>query len=601
MQVAIFSIELNFNVHFLKRKIMKKIINFIRIAQPKEIRGSHPLQRSFWLLVMLVLLAHVTVQGQHPYGFLDGNVLNNDGKLDWQNVFTGTGLPANSISTGLVRDDATGELIYTGGNTKDHIDIPSWQYKSGESSPKTNILEAGAIAIGGRIYFFGNRFAAEGSTNIGFWFLQGQVAPVAGKFTGQHVVGDILVVAEIANGGAVGNIAAYKWVGPNQGDVPSSGKTLQTLATVANTNLAAVVNANDETTPWPHQSKGVAANIMPAITFFEGFVDLGGLGQTNACFSSFIVETRASFSVTSVLEDFTANEFNVRPRVTVTPSSACGSASLTATVQGGLGPFTYVWSGPGIVSGQGTPTIIVNATGTYSVVVSGQSVGGGTCSNSGSSPAVFNPTPGKPQVNYIPPACDRNTFSIEVVPIGTSPIVAGNKYVVLDKNGASIGGISPATTALNPYTATAADVSAAKITFSNIPAGSGFQVHVVNSFGCPSSPFTCPVATATSIRAVQSVKAPENSEAINKTEMAAYPIPFTNETTIEFKSINGEDYVINLYDLSGNLIKQLKSGKAKAGEITQVRVDGKGMAESIYLVRKVSKSGVSTVKLLKSR
>ena len=30
-----------------------------------------------------------------------------------------------------------------------------------------------------------------------------------------------------------------------------------------------------------------------------------------------------------------------------------------------------------------------------------------------------------------------------------------------------------------------------------------------------------------------------------------------------------EDYVINLYDLKGTFVKQLKSGKAKAGEITR--------------------------------
>ncbi|WP_218033567.1 hypothetical protein, partial [Adhaeribacter aerolatus] len=338
---------------------------------------------------------HVTVQGQHPYGFLDGNVqnpTNTTSNLDWVDIYNGTNLPAGSISTGLIRDDTGTERIYAGGNTKDHIDIPSWQNKAGTSSDKTNIQQAGAILIGSKIYFFGNRFSADGSTNIGFWFLQDQVAPTGTTFSGQHQVGDILVVAEIANGGAVGNIAAYKWVGTNQGDVPSSGRTLQTLTTVANTNLGAVVNANAETTPWTHQAKSSPANTMPAITFFEGFIDLAGLGQTNACFSSFIVETRASFSVTSVLEDFSSGAFNVRPQVTVTPSSACGSASLTATVLGGIAPLTYVWSGPGIVSGQGTPTITVNVTGTYSVVVSGQGIGGGTCSSNGSGSATFNPS-----------------------------------------------------------------------------------------------------------------------------------------------------------------------------------------------------------------
>ncbi|KAA5548223.1 T9SS type A sorting domain-containing protein [Adhaeribacter rhizoryzae] len=241
----------------------------------------------------------------------------------------------------------------------------------------------------------------------------------------------------------------------------------------------------------------------------------------------------------------------------------------------------------------------VSVSGTYYIKATTNSTP--ACTDIEPVTVTVNPFAEQPFAEYIPPACDQNTFSI-VVGSALKPILAGGKYIVLDKNGASIPGISPATTALNPYLATAADVSANRITFSNIPAGSGFQVHLINSSGCPSSAFTCPnTATATTIRAIQSAKAPESSEEVKKTEMAAYPIPFSDRTTLEFKSVNDEDYVINLYDLKGTMIKQLKSGKAKAGEITRVEVDGRGMAESMYLARKVSKTGVSTVKLLKKK
>src|SRR5690606_32554443 len=141
--------------------------------------------------------------------------------------------------------------------------------KESTSSDKTNIQQAGAILIDEKIYFFGNRYSPEGSTNIGFWFLQDEVSPItpppgsSAGFTGQHMVGDILVVAEISQGGAVGNIAAYKWVGNGNGDVPSSNKSLETLKALINMqepekgSLGAVVNINAETTPWDHKAKGV--------------------------------------------------------------------------------------------------------------------------------------------------------------------------------------------------------------------------------------------------------------------------------------------------------------------------------------------------------
>jgi len=134
-------------------------------------------------------------------------------------------------------------------------------------------------------------------------------------------------------------------------------------------------------------------------------------------------------------------------------------------------------------------------------------------------------------------------------------------------------------------------------------AGGGYNLAVrrTGTTTCYATAVCSPASGSNIAPGPNPVKAPDDSDLATKTEtqMSAYPIPFSDKTTIEFKSIKDEDYDINLYDLKGNLIKQLKSGRTKAGEITKVTVDGRGMAESIYLVRKVSKSGVSTVKLLK--
>ncbi|MFM6934720.1 MAG: hypothetical protein ACKOXP_04700, partial [Flavobacteriales bacterium] len=52
--------------------------------------------------------------------------------------------------------------------------------------------------------------------------------------------------------------------------------------------------------------------------------------------------------------------------------SGSTSTSLNATVTGGTPNLTYTWIGNGIISGQGTPSIIVNAAGTYTLEVSDQ-------------------------------------------------------------------------------------------------------------------------------------------------------------------------------------------------------------------------------------
>jgi hypothetical protein len=97
--------------------------------------------------------------------------------------------------------------------------------------------------------------------------------------------------------------------------------------------------------------------------------------------------------------------------------------------------------------------------------------------------------------------------------------------------------------------------------------------------------------SSSSLKGVEPTKIDEN--------VTAFPVPFSRKTTVEFKLAKSERYEINLYDMRGNLVKQLKSGKAKAGELQQVEVDGANLAEGMYLVRVVSSQGAKTVKLLK--
>ncbi|MFD2246120.1 T9SS type A sorting domain-containing protein [Pontibacter ruber] len=107
----------------------------------------------------------------------------------------------------------------------------------------------------------------------------------------------------------------------------------------------------------------------------------------------------------------------------------------------------------------------------------------------------------------------------------------------------------------------------------------------------------CPLGraelAATSSSSLQGLEGAEG-----KLQLKAYPTPFADKATIEFTLTREENYSVKLYDLKGSLIRELKSGTARTGEVTQVEVDGSGLAEGLYIARMVSDSGSGSVKLL---
>jgi hypothetical protein len=138
------------------------------------------------------------------------------------------------------------------------------------------------------------------------------------------------------------------------------------------------------------------------------------------------------------------------------------------------------------------------------------------------------------------------------------------------------------------------------VVFENLVAGKQFSITLTID-GCVSDPTNCDNKTnLCPLPEDDRVANPKpQGSAINK-EIKAYPVPFYDSVTIQFTSDRDEDYVVNLYDVQGRLVKELKSGYSKAGEVTQIEVDGTRLIGNFYVARKISKSGVSIVKLLKS-
>jgi hypothetical protein len=252
---------------------------------------------------------------------LDGNPQNTaTAGDDWDQVLLGGG--GSSIANSGVIVDPAGQTIFTTGGSKDDLDNNNWRHTTGSVPDKDEITNAYAAAYKGTndeliLYFGADRLATNGSSNVGFWFFQKPVAPNAnGTFDGTpHTVGDLLVLSQFTNGGAVPNIQVYEWVG-------SGGDTNNTLNLVANggdcstasatAKACAIVNAANTNSPWPYTPKSGAAGVFKPGGFFEGGInvsDIFGAGGNLPCFSSFLAETRSSPSVDATLKDFTGGSF----------------------------------------------------------------------------------------------------------------------------------------------------------------------------------------------------------------------------------------------------------------------------------------------------
>ena len=272
---------------------------------------------------------------------------------------------------------------WTGGSSDTDVN-PSlnWFWVKGNSNDKGDVANAGAVLLGTKLYFFGDRTATNGDAQIGFWFFLDNVQPIgtgdrSSPFTGQHTNGDILIISNFVNGGGKAKPLVYVWTGKTS-TLPG-GLVLANPAVIdaiLGTNPA-LVNVptgqmyNGET--WSFYPKFGTSGTYPSPLFFEGYVDLATLpGGYNACFQRFLLETRNSQSLNASLQDLVSGGFSgVPPAPSVASNSICGNGSVSLTASGcnnGILKWYSVPSG-GSPIGVGTPfnTPIINQTTTYYV------------------------------------------------------------------------------------------------------------------------------------------------------------------------------------------------------------------------------------------
>ena len=203
------------------------------------------------------------------------------------------------------------------------------------------------------VYFGADRFANDGDAQLGFWFFQNNITTTAnGSFSGTHVVGDILVLANLTNGGATATIQVLEWVGTG-GD--QKGGALQLLLTEnaakcgTNTDdrACAISNAMPTAAPWAYTPKTGPSGTFPQFSFFEGGINVSALLTTPPCFASFLAETRSSQSVTATLKDFAVGAF---PVCSIGVTKVCDSATYNPAT----GTFTDHFGGTVTNTGIGT-------------------------------------------------------------------------------------------------------------------------------------------------------------------------------------------------------------------------------------------------------
>jgi len=178
--------------------------------------------------------------------------------------------------------------------------------------------------------------------------------------------------------------------------------------------------------------------------------------------------------------------------------------------------------------------------------------------------------PAGPNVTYNAPACDATTFSVTV-----SGVISGATYTIVDKDGNAIPGVSPSSPHVAPDNS--------NFSFSNIPAGSGFQVTVTNN-GCTSSPSSC---GSSSLQATSNSQSSTIQAIIKQpqTKVLAVPNPFNDKVRFTLESAVSGKGSLDLYNMLGQRVKTVFQGYIQKGQAQTIQfsVSGAQRGSLIYV------------------
>jgi uncharacterized repeat protein (TIGR01451 family) len=288
---------------------------------------------SIFLIMTLTIVQTVFAINELGLFELDRNAIDDSGVPlpdDWETLYDGGG--SSQDFTGIIEDISAPGTQFQGGGSKDDLDISSWLWKAGEPLDKDDITNAYAAAyintvesgdnhVGDLIVYFGlDRYANNGSAQVGFWFLQDPSfgltdIPRSGgfEFSGVHQVGDILVQSNFTNGGVITNISVYQWLGSggSNGTLDLVFSAQDCEEELSNDPACATVNQASTPSPWPYTPKFGTSGTFPSGSFFEGGINITRLVPDAGCFTGFLAETRSSTPFDSRLKDFAMGSFEL--------------------------------------------------------------------------------------------------------------------------------------------------------------------------------------------------------------------------------------------------------------------------------------------------
>jgi hypothetical protein len=402
------------------------------------------LAAGFSMASLLALIVVPAVLAVHDYGVfqLDGNAQSSvdwpnppgpTASDDWDKVchqVSPTDCPTGSNTTGATAVSWTAEpdrsaSIFTGGGSKDPQDISNWAWKDAGGLPdKDNLLHAFAarytvtgpvgdcLSSCDALYFGSDRNDNSGDAQQGFWFLQNPCNLNGAKSGGGtgfactdptpgtdptddfHRVGDLLVLSDFSNGGAISTINIYKWNGSGLTFL-AGGDNQKCAPALTLDDFCGIVNPTDGTiAPWAFTDKGGNSTYLNG-EFFEAGVNLSSpqINLSGECFATLVSETRSSTSTTATLKDFVLGQFaQCKATLETTPSATSVNPGTavhdTATVIGNQATKTP--------SGTVTFFLCSYATGSTATCDGttgnvGVSIGTGTLSGSGTTATADSP------------------------------------------------------------------------------------------------------------------------------------------------------------------------------------------------------------------
>ncbi|WP_375418072.1 PA14 domain-containing protein [uncultured Hymenobacter sp.] len=109
------------------------------------------------------------------------------------------------------------------------------------------------------------------------------------------------------------------------------------------------------------------------------------------------------------------------------------------------------------------------------------------------------------------------------------------------------------------------------------------------------------VAAQASVQASASLRGAAGEAATataTATELTAFPNPFSRQATVQFRLAAAGPATLSVYDVRGQLVRQLFQGTGAAGAVQRLSLDGQGLSQGIYVLRLVTGQQVLTHKLV---